>query len=94
MSVAVYALAVDACMAMLFVIAYGMIALSQTRQRASGWFMLSYALCCVAAICQLLMQLGGWPHWIILIGYGAFLGTVTTMWTGVEVLAGRKAPKR
>ena len=81
-------------MAMLFVIAYGMIALSQTRQRASGWFMLSYALCCVAAICQLLMQLGGWPHWIILIGYGAFLGTVTTMWTGVEVLAGRKAPKR
>lgn len=93
MSVAVYALAVDSCLAMLFVIAYGVVSLSHVRERASRWFLLGYALCCATTICQLLNQLNGPSIIIALIGYGAFLGTVIAIWAGIEVMGGRAPPR-
>ena len=44
MNAAVYALIANSCMAALFVVTYGVIALSYARQRATAWFMVSYLL--------------------------------------------------
>lgn len=94
MSVAVYALALDACMAMLFIIAYAAVSVSQVRERAPRWFLLGYALCFVTTICQLVNQLSVPSSLVALTGYGAFLGTVIAIWGGIEVMAGRASPHR
>ncbi|WP_322963136.1 GGDEF domain-containing protein [Sphingomonas fuzhouensis] len=89
MNAAVYALIANSCMAALFVVTYGVVALSYSRQRAATWFMVSYLLGFFAPICHLLVLYTGQVALFSLVGYGAFLGGILVMAVGIQAFVGR-----
>lgn len=88
MNAAVYALIGNSCVAALFVITYGVVALSYLRQRAAAWFMGSYMLGCLTPICELLIRFTDYTLLFSLAGYGSFLGCILMMSVGIEAFAG------
>jgi diguanylate cyclase (GGDEF)-like protein len=77
-------------MAALFVITYGVVAVSYSRQRAAAWFMASYFLGFQTPICELLIRYTDHILLFSLIGYAVFLGGILLMSVGVQAFAGRR----
>ena len=75
-------------MAALFVVTYGVVALSYSRQRAAAWFMASYMLGLLTPICELLIRFTDHILLFSLMGYGSFLGGILVMSVGVQAFAG------
>ena len=90
MNAAVYALIANSCMAALFVVTYGVIALSYARQRATAWFMVSYLLGFLTPICHLLILYTDQVALFSLLGYGVFLGGIVMMAVGIQAFVGRR----
>ncbi|WP_428968589.1 diguanylate cyclase domain-containing protein [Sphingomonas sp. Xoc002] len=90
MNAAVYALIANSCMAALFVVTYGVIALSYSRQRAAAWFMVSYLLGFFTPICHLLVLYTDQVALFSILGYGLFLGGILTMATGIQAFVGHR----
>ncbi len=90
MNAAVYALIANSCMAVLFAVTYGVVALSYSRQRAAVWFMASYLLGFVTPICELLVRFS--DHVILshVVGYATFLGGMLLMSVGIQAFAGQR----
>jgi len=91
---AVYALIANSCMAALFVVTYGVIALSYSRQRAAAWFMVSYLLGFFTPICHLLVLYTDHVALFSVVGYGVFLGGILAMAVGIQAFVGRRPPWR
>jgi diguanylate cyclase (GGDEF)-like protein len=91
---AVYALIANSCMAALFVVTYGVIALSYSRQRAAAWFMVSYLLGLFTPICHLLVLYTDHVALFSVVGYGVFLGGILAMAVGIQAFVGRRPPWR
>jgi diguanylate cyclase (GGDEF)-like protein len=91
---AVYALIANSCMAALFVVTYGVIALSYSRQRAAAWFMVSYLLGFFTPICHLLVLYTDHVALFSVVGYGVFLGGILAMAMGIQAFVGRRPPWR
>jgi diguanylate cyclase (GGDEF)-like protein len=87
-SAAVYALVANSCVAALFVVTYGLLALSYSRQRAAIWFMVSYLLGFLTPFSQLLIHFTDHVLLFSLIGYGSFLGSILVMAVGIRVFSG------
>ncbi|WP_409665197.1 diguanylate cyclase domain-containing protein [Sphingomonas parapaucimobilis] len=94
MNAAVYALIANSCMAALFVVTYGVIALSYSRQRAAAWFMVSYLLGFFTPICHLLVLYTDHVALFSVVGYGVFLGGILAMAVGIQAFVGRRPPWR
>lgn len=94
MNAAVYALIANSCMAALFVVTYGVIALSYSRQRAAAWFMVSYLLGFFTPICHLLVLYTDHVALFSVVGYGVFLGGILAMAMGIQAFVGRRPPWR
>lgn len=77
-------------MAGLFVVTYGVIALSYARQRAAAWFMVSYLLGFLTPICHLLVIYTDQVALFSLLGYGVFLGGILMMAVGIQAFVGRR----
>ncbi len=90
MNAAVYALIANSCMAALFVVTYGVIALSYSRQRAAAWFMVSYLLGFFTPICHLLVLYTDHVALFSVLGYGIFLGGILTMAVGIQAFVGHR----
>lgn len=89
MNAAVYALIANSCMAALFVVTFGVIALSHVRQRAAIWFMVSYLLGFLTPICQLLIRWTDARLIFSLLGYGCFLAGIIILAMGIRTFATR-----
>ncbi|GAM00294.1 hypothetical protein SP5_028_00050 [Sphingomonas parapaucimobilis NBRC 15100] len=94
MNAAVYALIANSCMAALFVVTYGVIALSYSRQRAAACFMVSYLLGFFTPICHLLVLYTDHVALFSVVGYGVFLGGILVMAVGIQAFVGRRPPWR
>lgn len=81
-------------MAALFVVTYGVIALSYSRQRAAAWFMVSYLLGFFTPICHLLVLYTDHVALFSVVGYGVFLGGILAMAVGIQAFVGRRPPWR
>ncbi len=81
-------------MAALFVVTYGVIALSYSRQRAAAWFMVSYLLGFFTPICHLLVLYTDHVALFSVVGYGVFLGGILAMAMGIQAFVGRRPPWR
>ncbi|WP_157013577.1 GGDEF domain-containing protein [Sphingomonas parapaucimobilis] len=81
-------------MAALFVVTYGVIALSYSRQRAAACFMVSYLLGFFTPICHLLVLYTDHVALFSVVGYGVFLGGILVMAVGIQAFVGRRPPWR
>ncbi|WP_294240255.1 diguanylate cyclase [uncultured Sphingomonas sp.] len=88
MDAAVYALIANSCIAALFVVTYGMVALSYARQRAAVWFMVSYLLGLLTPVCELLVRFTDHVMVFHILGYATFLGALLLMSIGMQAFAG------
>lgn len=77
-------------MAALFVMTYGVVAVSYSRQRAAAWFMGSYSLGFLSTICELLIRYSDHTVLFSLLGYVSFLAGILMMSVGIEAFAGRR----
>jgi diguanylate cyclase (GGDEF)-like protein len=91
---AVYALIANSCMAALFVVTYGVVAVSYPRQRAAIWFTVSYLLGFLTPICELMVRYTDAADLFALLGYAAFLGGILAMGMGIQVFVGDRPPWR
>jgi len=91
---AVYALIANSCMAALFVVTYGVVAITYLRQRAAVWFMVSYLLGFLTPICELLFRFTDYRLLFAVLGYAAFLGAITVMSVGIQAFAGHRLCRR
>ncbi len=87
---AVYALIANSCMAALFAVTYGVVALSYSRQRAAVWFMASYLLGFATPICELLVRFSDHVILFHVLGYATFLGGMLLMSVGIQAFAGQR----
>lgn len=90
MNAAVYALIANSCVAALFAVTYGVVALSYSRQRAAVWFMASYLLGFLTPICELLVHFSDQVTLFHLLGYALFLGGLLLMSVGIQGFAGHR----
>ncbi|MDZ7283906.1 GGDEF domain-containing protein [Sphingomonas sanguinis] len=81
-------------MAALFVVTYGVIALSYARQRATVWFMVSYLFGFLTPICHLLVLYTDQVALFSILGYGVFLGGILMMAVGIQAFVGHRPPWR
>jgi len=77
-------------MAALFVMTYGVVAVSYPRQRAAAWFMGSYFLGFLTPVCELMIRFTDHVPIFSLFGYAVFLGGILMMSVGVQAFAGRR----
>jgi diguanylate cyclase (GGDEF)-like protein len=94
MNSAVYALAVNVCIALLFASVFAVIRLSYPRQRGAGWFCMTYLIGMLTPLSELAVHFAGWPTMFALASYGSFLLSVLTMPLGLAAVAARALPWR
>ncbi len=94
MNSAVYTLAVNVCIALLFAGVFAVIRLSYPRQRGAGWFCATYLIGMLTPLSELAVHFVGWPTTFALASYSSFLVSVLTMPLGLSAVAGRAPPWR
>lgn len=94
MNSAVYTLAVNVCIALLFAGVFAVIRFSYPRQRGAGWFCATYLIGMLTPLSELAVHFVGWPTAFALASYSSFLVSVLTMPLGLSAVAGRAPPWR
>jgi diguanylate cyclase (GGDEF)-like protein len=90
MNGAVFALATNAGVALLFSACFAVIALSYRRQRAALWFAGSYGIGVLTPVSELLVRFSDTPGIFVAISYASFLAGLLAMSAALAAFHGRR----
>ena len=93
MSGAIYALIVNACVAVLFATTFAVLRASYPQQRATGWFCATYAIGLLAPISELGVRFATTPLLFTATSYLSLVLSMLCFTQGVIALSGRKPPR-
>ncbi|MBB6503309.1 diguanylate cyclase (GGDEF)-like protein [Sphingomonas endophytica] len=93
MSGAVYALIVNACVAMLFAATFAVLRASYPQQRASGWFCATYAIGLFSPLSELGVRFASTPALFTATSYLTLVLSMLCFTLGVAQLSGRRPPR-
>ncbi|MEH3103534.1 MAG: GGDEF domain-containing protein [Sphingomonas phyllosphaerae] len=93
MSGAVYALIVNACVAMLFAATFAVLRASYPRHRAIGWFCATYAIGLLSPLSELGVRFAATPTLFNATGYVALVLSMLCFTFGVARLGGYRPPR-
>lgn len=91
---AVYALTVNACVALLFAVAFAVIRLSYQHQRSVEWFCASYVIGMMTPLSELAVRYFERDGVFMATSYGSLLLSTLTMPMGLAAISGRRLPWR
>ncbi|RZF63008.1 GGDEF domain-containing protein [Sphingomonas populi] len=91
---AVYALIVNACVALLFAVAFAIIRFSYQQQRAVEWFCAAYALGTLTPLSELGVRYSDWSEVFVATSYGCVLLSTLATPLGLAAMSGRAVPWR
>jgi len=91
---AVYALIVNACVALLFAVAFAVIRFSYQHQRAVEWFCATYALGMLTPLSELGVRYSEWSAVFVATSYASLLLSTLATSLGLAAISGRPVPWR
>lgn len=91
---AVYALIVNACVALLFAVAFAVIRFSYQHQRTIEWFCLTYALGMLTPLSELGVRYSDWSKLFVATSYASLLLSTLAMPLGLAAMSRRAVPWR
>ncbi|WEJ97888.1 MAG: GGDEF domain-containing protein [Candidatus Sphingomonas phytovorans] len=90
MNGAVFALAVNAGMALLFAASFAVIALSYRAQRSALWFCAGFAMGALTPVSELLVRFSDVPDPFVVTSYATFLASLLLMTAGLQSFHGQR----
>lgn len=90
---AIYALIVNACVAVLFAATFAVLRASYPQQRATGWFCATYAIGLFAPLSELAVRFAPAPLPFTATSYLTLVVSMLCFTQGVTVLTGRRPPR-